>query len=1207
MAEIKSGDIKLMKSQVLLDTPDGGGQMTANEIVDGQSNNLFPDVDEMDRLYGRVGLRKFFPAIKTPMTPTAFGVHVIISRMPTDPNVSVNLFTTRNWFDRRNNAQNQVEQYLARDVKWEGHLLELQLQGQRTFQLSLNENSQNVPIQGKTVVLVSNEGKSTEKFQFVRVTEIVANEVREFDVGGRVVKRRVVTCGISDALRNDFEGQTVKQFLDGNTAIALVRDTRVADATNYFGITKLVQDIQLGSTKINVQSIYSQLVPSAQTETPLSEIDAAGQLNSLVAARGSALTKQYPITVNSSQGFYLGSAVLPKSVLFTLFGSPITDVGGELKNASGTVIGTIDYQNGLITWNANAGTGAATISLTFTPAATPSFPQESALIYVTAENRSYNWLRTILPLPAPASLQVSYVAQGKVYTLRDNGAGQLRGADSAYGSGTINYETGAMVLTTGALPDANTAILLTWGNKVSVYERASLPIKKTYIEFNSGTDFIPGTLTVNWLLNGVAKTTTDDGSGNFTGDATGTINYADGIAKLMPTLLPNGGTTLNLSAQKGDKLSATVSVVPSGGGITVTLDNGVQALIPKSLRVRVPVRSADGKYSGEVDLYDQPIDATTGRLVTTSGAQQGTINYSTRIMSISPSSSLATYRYEQEAEVRQKNMLSAQVGYDITPRKDVIRQTYQVKEDQALNLTNVVTAISVAITYRDTSVAQSFTDEVVMSVLKIDLTEGYAEQILSGSVRFVLGSSTYIDRMGSLYRNPLVSTGSGAIAGQIHYGNGGVELTGWDAGASNSPVLESLVTQLEPSRANQVAFRAPMLPLRPQSLTLTATKVEGGVINIMPDADGYVDTADCEGYFNFEQAVGQFVFRKKVQITSVNRPEIEAQPWYDVGMEFIENSVTYINTPVFVLPETIRFSAVAFSYLPLNADLLGLDPVRLPSDGRVPIFRRGDIAVIHNTQSIAIATPAALASFNVGRARLSYIKLYDSEGTPVDPSMYQTDPDLGNVELLSNFSASAYELPIIAEHRIEDAGMCLDVQINGELTLNTPITHNYTSGQTYVSSAMIIGDMQARAHTVFSQSSWSNSWTDERQGTSINAQYNDNLYPVATSNQGAIEERWAIIFTSSNTYRLVGENSGQIGEGISIGEDYSPGNPATGQPYFTIKALGFGSGWAAGNVLRFNTAAANYPIWVARTIKQGQSSVIDDSFQLQVRCGVDRT
>ena len=322
-------------------------------------------------------------------------------------------------------------------------------------------------------------------------------------------------------------------------------------------------------------------------------------------------------------------------------------------------------------------------------------------------------------------------------------------------------------------------------------------------------------------------------------------------------------------------------------------------------------------------------------------------------------------------------------------------------------------------------------------------------------------------------------------------------------------------------------------------------------------------------------------------------------------MEFTENSVTYINTPVFVLPETIRFSAVAFSYLPLNADLLGLDPVRLPSDGRVPIFRRGDIAVVHNTQTIEVETPTALATFNVGRIRLSYIKLYDSKGTPVDPNMYQTDPDLGDVTLLGNFSTSTYVLPIIAEHRIEDAGMCLDVQINGELTLNIPISHAYSASQTYVSSAMIIGDMQARTHTVFSQASWSNLWTDERQGSVINSQYNDVLYPIQTTNEGAIQERWALIFTSNTDFRIVGENVGQIGLG-SINAEAGPLNPITAKPYFKVPVGGWGQGWSAGNVLRFNTAAANYPIWAARTVKQGQSSVIDDSFQLQVRCGVDR-
>ena len=61
--------------------------------------------------------------------------------------------------------------------------------------------------------------------------------------------------------------------------------------------------------------------------------------------------------------------------------------------------------------------------------------------------------------------------------------------------------------------------------------------------------------------------------------------------------------------------------------------------------------------------------------------------------------------------------------------------------------------------------------------------------------------------------------------------------------------------------------------------------------------------------------------------------------------------------PRAVDPSTINYSAVAFSYLPLNADILGIDPVRLPSDGRVPIYRAGDVVVILHLQTNAPATP----------------------------------------------------------------------------------------------------------------------------------------------------------------------------------------------------------------------------------------------------------
>ena len=70
---IQSGDIKLLKSQILSDTSDGGGAITSNEVIDGLSNNLFPDISELDRTYGRIALRKCFPAVDTTTNDSYYG------------------------------------------------------------------------------------------------------------------------------------------------------------------------------------------------------------------------------------------------------------------------------------------------------------------------------------------------------------------------------------------------------------------------------------------------------------------------------------------------------------------------------------------------------------------------------------------------------------------------------------------------------------------------------------------------------------------------------------------------------------------------------------------------------------------------------------------------------------------------------------------------------------------------------------------------------------------------------------------------------------------------------------------------------------------------------------------------------------------------------------------------------------------------------
>ena len=356
------------------------------------------------------------------------------------------------------------------------------------------------------------------------------------------------------------------------------------------------------------------------------------------------------------------------------------------------------------------------------------------------------------------------------------------------------------------------------------------------------------------------------------------------------------------------------------------------------------------------------------------------------------------------------------------------------------------------------------------------------------------------------------------------------------------------------------------------------------------------------GTIDYQSGVVRIRFGQKVIVDA----NVQAQPWYNADAVFTEASVQKIIKPRPVYADSIRYNAVGYTYLPLSADVLGMDPVRLPSDGRVPIFRTGDVCVVHHTdKTVFPGTPNGGTVLDVGRVRVSYIKVLDSEGTPLDPTMYNTDLDAGTVTLKSNYALGALTLPLYAEHRIEDMALVTDVQINGRLALNRPLTHDYPAQAAVVSSALIFGDLQARAFSKFSQESWTNVWSDSIIGNPTTSQYNDTLYPIVTTNKGALEEKWALIFTTSTSFRVVGKSVGQIATG-DINTDLAPINPATGQPYFTLNKLGWGTGWSAGNVLRFNTAAANYPIWLARTVLQGPATALNDSFQLQVRGDIDR-
>ena len=513
--------------------------------------------------------------------------------------------------------------------------------------------------------------------------------------------------------------------------------------------------------------------------------------------------------------------------------------------------------------------------------------------------------------------------------------------------------------------------------------------------------------------------------------------------------------------------------------------------------------------------------------------------------------------------------------------------------------------VDVQVKYRDTSGTNAGTKQVTVSKLNFDLTQGFNEQILSGSVRFKAGSDTFIDRNGLIYRNVDPATGSGTQSGTIQYGTGLIDVDSWTPSIDNNLTLQSLTTTTDMPPIQHVSFRSPTIPIRPGSLTVVAAAMAGGQLTLTADNAGVIETTQAHGLINYDTGFVDIYFYTKTEITSGNRPSIESQDWYLPELEYSDAGKTYINVPYWIDPTSVRYNAVAYTYIPLDSEILGLSATRLPPDGRVPIFRVGDIGVIASSKKQELPSHVAGQTYSLNDQRISWCELEDSHGTKVPYDMYTIDYDYGKVTLSGDFALNALVAPISASYRYQDIGLINDVQINGKIAFTKPVTHNYDADNSIVGSVVVLGDMFSRYTSKFVQGAWNNTWADTATGSTISANYNDTLYPIAVTNKGAIQERWALVFTDTTNFRIIGEVSGQIGTG-NVNADCMPINPVTNEPYFQVKKDGWGTGWVSGNVLRFNTIAAMYPIWCIRTVKQSEPTVLSDNFQIMYRGDIDR-
>lgn len=481
----------------------------------------------------------------------------------------------------------------------------------------------------------------------------------------------------------------------------------------------------------------------------------------------------------------------------------------------------------------------------------------------------------------------------------------------------------------------------------------------------------------------------------------------------------------------------------------------------------------------------------------------------------------------------------------------------------------------------------------------IDLCPYTSDYVVPGSVRFTWMGHVFEDYDGVLIRDRTAQS-DGFMAGQMNYATGIATVTDYVVdGPATQFTLDSLWTVRQNWNTASIFGRTQAAPVKPNGFVMNLVDSQGNNITATGDLNGNVTGPRLRGSMEYLTGIFELQFGDYVLDSSLT-PEQKLEWWYsadDVGAVQPDK----IWRPWPVDPTTLRYNTVSYFYLPIDAEILGLDPVRLPPDGRVPIYRVGSAIVPIHKGTIGPATLTNGQTISAARTRLARMRVIGSDGIHIHTG-YTTDLDAGT---LTATDVSGWAQPVTIEHVIEQTLRLRDVQIDGTLGTVGQLSHEFPVG-TVVSSAIDAPTMRARISNFFSQGTWDGiTWSDSLIGNRAAGAYDDRVAPIELTNAGALTERFALRFTSTTTFECIGEHVGNIGTG-NINTDFSPINPVGNAPYFTLRALGWGGGWAAGNVQFVHIVGAIYPFACIRTVQMGEPSGVDYSFELLLRGDVDR-
>jgi hypothetical protein len=1151
---ITSDDIKLLKSQNMDDTPEGGGAMTGVEVIDGASNNIFPDTSTDDRAAGRVNLRKLFGVAHTSDTDTLLGASFVILEPPEDPLVHCTLFETPGWADTRDTARELIERFLAKGPQLGCRLFSSHYAGSTLLRFYSPKPGAGFPAPGDAVCLRNPNGSE----QFVRVIRVALSEATyTVSSGGSSsvqVPVNLADCEISVPLAIDFIGPPAALSVN-EASYAQVYSTAIAGGARFYGVKPLAAPVVIGDRSVVADGgIYTPLVPAATLEEPVVDVyPLARRLTLANTALAEITLPGVSLLLTAGTVLRLPTAAEPGSVKMQHNQAFTTNAAGDLLQGS-TVVGSVDFAQGVISMASGAPNyGTNTNTLTYKPATRTGATAHSAEIKVTQPNQGLSWVYAFEPPPAPGTLSIAYMAQGRWYELLEDGTGKLSGADTSHGTGNLSFVSGSVAFTLGALPDVDSSIVMIWGDASTTRSfnvaQSALPARANAL-LPLPDQPKAGSMALAWSRGGTNYTATVDGAGVVTGPAqVGPVVRKDAGGyefTFAPDTLPDG-----LVAVTYETAIEEASFTNDGGGsYTLTAAPALADSVRFSMVATasgVPPLSVACFSSGSSLFCIKPGGAT--QLV-------GTINHATGAIGLTVPSLLIDAYSEVEHWGSNANGDTLYIERVYTPI------TYTLQRDTIL-----------AIGYLPTATAAA-TPVVIAPAWRLDFKPPVGLELVSSGLAFTWGGDVHWSQDGVLYRGWNALTGAAPVVGAVS-SSGIVSLTSAPAGSANAVIVSNLA--FDAAHGLDVffgVFRTTVSPLKAGSFQLQAGARVGNA-----DSGGVV-TGDFDGDVDFQRGIVR---------------------WSVAGMG--PNPST--GTPVSAA--ALTYNAVYLQYLPLDGTLLGLETARLPLDGKVPIYRAGGQVLVHNTLTTVLPNPITKdVAYGLGRQRIAAVTVRTVDGVKVSATLYQVDFNLGEITFPLASDLTGLAQPFTVHHRIEDELMVLRADISGRLDLIAALTHDYPAGTSFVSSKLRKGDLFARAFNYLEQAAWTGLWSDVLIGSAPTASFNDIDFPIATTNRGAITERWSVIFTGATQVRVVGENVGQILTNVSINAPIAPNNPQTGVPYFSISDLGWGGGWAVGNVLRFNTAACGGPAWTARTVLQGPPSVESDKYILALRADVDR-